>query len=252
MPKYDFLRPKILPGLHFQSPWAELDREEEQLAANPLAGLGFDEDCQRTPWYGGQVLFHGTLRVTSKNSKIPTYAFTLEQAELSSSHALGRRFGSKSIFRLRLHKDVRRLEHSDALLDCLRRPLLLCGGVYRAFCHKDKNVFYFRTNEVIQYRNKALVPSTGKPGVGMSLIDFVNWFNPFTGDTSQVGQSSTPRSSTTDESKKMTKYVSRFALGLSTSLPGIMLKKDNILLKDDIGQNLVVINFDHILISFRE
>jgi len=131
------------------------------------------------------------LRVTSKNSKTPIYDFTLEQAELSSSHALARRFGSKSIFRLRLHKEVRKVEHSDALLECLRRPLLLCGGVYRAFCHKDKNVFYFRTNEVIQYRNKALVPSAGKRGVGMSLIDFVDWFNPFSGNTSQASRLNT-------------------------------------------------------------
>jgi len=50
----------------------------------------------------------------------------------------------------------------------------------------------------------------------------------------------------------MTKYVSRFALGLSTSIPGIMLKKDDIKLKDDIGQELAVTLFDCILIFSRE
>ena len=172
--------------LVLQCPWQELDREEEALRKSPYGGLGFDQNDEPLKWYGGQVLFHAKLHNTSsRDSKSlnPTYKFTLEPAELSFSHSFARRFGSKHFLRLKLTKTA--LNNSAKLLDYLRRPLILCGGVFRAFFAKSHNVFYVKTNEGTN--GDSILSNAPIPGI-MSFLDFINWNNPIDLNSKQVSR----------------------------------------------------------------
>ena len=166
-----------------QCPWQELDREEEALEKSPYGGLGFDENNEPLGWHGGQVLFHARLHTTSRDSD-SNYKFTLEPAELSFSHSFSRRFGSKHFLRLKLTKAVLN-KNSKQLLDYLRRPLILCGSVFRAFFAKNHNVFYVKTNEGTN--GESILSNAPVPGV-MSLLEFINWHNPLDLNSNQVSK----------------------------------------------------------------
>ncbi|KAF8974482.1 RNA dependent RNA polymerase-domain-containing protein [Flammula alnicola] len=198
-----------------KSPWMELDREEEALSNNSYGGLGFNEEGEYLNWHGGQVLFHGQLHDTSaKGCKKPKFKLTLEPAELGPSNMFARRFGSKHFFRLKLTKAVLN-KNVDDLMNYLRRPLILCGSVFRAFYAKDTNVFYVKTNE----SNDGVSIIDGKPiKGGQSFLEFLDWHNAMDLNKGQT----------------MAKYVSRFALGLSNSVPGLMVDQSNIKFIDDI------------------
>lgn len=66
-------------------------------------------------------------------------------------------------------------DNSEAMLDFVRRPLLLCDGVYRAFYAKELTIFFIRTNET-SYNGK-IDPKHIVDG-GMSFFDFLHWANP--------------------------------------------------------------------------
>ena len=114
--------------------------------------------------------------------KPPKYKITLDPAELSTSNLFARRFGSKHFFRLKLTKSVLN-KHSDALMDYLRQPLILCGSVFRAFYAKDTNVFYVKTNE--RTDGSTLLLGETIEGV-MSFLEFLDWHNPLALNAEQV------------------------------------------------------------------
>ena len=168
----------------FKLPWAELDREEEALGINQYGGLGFNEKGECLNWYGGKVLFHGKLYDTAdKPCTKPKYKLQLDRAELGPSNMFARQFGSKHFFRLKLTKPVMN-KSSDELMTYLRRPLILCGSVFRGFYAKDSNVFYVKTNEST---DGVSVPEDGDviPGV-KSFLEFVEWHNPMDNNNEQV------------------------------------------------------------------
>lgn len=161
-----------------------MDREEAALARNPFAGLGFNEEGERIEWYGGQVLFSGKLQDASKgckNSSASKYKIILEPAALGPSTMFARRFGSKHFFRLKLTKSSNK--DPDALLQYLRRPLLLCGFVFRAFYAKESNIFYVKTNEITD--GNAVIPGETIPGI-MSFLEFLDWHNSIQLNSKQV------------------------------------------------------------------
>ena len=171
--------------LILQCPWQELDREEEALRKSPYGGLGFDENNEPLGWNGGQILFHAKLHNKSRDSKNPEYKITLEPAELSFSHSFSRRFGSKSFLRLKLTKAV--LNNGEKLLEYLRRPVILCGSVFRSFFAKNHNVFYIKTNEGTN--GDSILSNAPVPGV-MSFLEFINWHNPLHLNSKQVSKRS--------------------------------------------------------------
>ena len=114
----------------------------------------------------------------------PQYKLKLQPAELSSSHSFARRFGSKHFLRLKLTKPVLN-SNNKQLLNYLRRPLILCGSVFRAFYAKESNVFYVKTNEVT---NGKSILSNGSVA-GMSFLEFINWHNPIELNSRQVSES---------------------------------------------------------------
>ena len=137
-------------------------------------------------WHGGQVLFHAKLHNLARDRKscTPQYKLTLEPAELSSSHSFARRFGSKHFLRMKLTKGVVN-KHSKKLLDYIRRPLILCGSVFRAFFAKESNVFYVKTNEGTD--GKSILSNVSVPNV-MSFLEFINWHNPIELNSKQVSE----------------------------------------------------------------
>ena len=169
-----------------KSPWEEFDREEQALRKSPYGGLGFDENKEPLGWHGGRVLFHAKLddmAARDRKSCTPRYKLTLEPAELSSSHSFARRFGSKHFLRMKLTKAVLN-KHSKQLLDYIRRPLILCGSVFRAFFAKESNVFYVKTNECTD--GKSILSNVSIPNI-MSFWEFINWHNPIELNSKQVG-----------------------------------------------------------------
>jgi hypothetical protein len=91
-----------------------------------------------------------------------------------------RRFGSKHFFRLKMPKALK--FNSDSLLQFLRKPLLLCGFVFRAFYAKDSNIIYVKTNEVTdgQIITGEILPGT------MPFLEFLDWHNPIELNADQV------------------------------------------------------------------
>ncbi|THV08462.1 hypothetical protein K435DRAFT_641686, partial [Dendrothele bispora CBS 962.96] len=181
-------------------PWEEFDCEEKALQENPHAGLGCDDNSS---WFGGKVIFRLSLR---KNFEI-----SLEKAELGASNRFTRRWGSKSFVRVKISKEL--WNSGDALVNFFRRPFIICGRIFRAFLEKDKTVFLFMTNETLNPSGQ--ISSTE----GISFEEFLESHNPLSRNQKQSAA----------------KYASRFALGLSTSAPGLRLRPENIFEEDDIG-----------------
>ncbi|KAJ3882906.1 RNA dependent RNA polymerase-domain-containing protein [Lentinula edodes] len=190
-------------------PYDELDLEEESLNRDPYSALGF---VQNSDWFGGKVVFRAKLKMQVDNpKKPPSFKVELEKAELGASSRFSRRFGSKSFIRIKIPKNLTR--YSKELMHFFRRPFIIAGRVFRAFLEKEKNVFCFMTNE-----NPDLGLVLDTVSQNLSIDDFLNWHNPIV----------------LNENQSAAKYASRFALGLSTSAPGLEIEPQNIFSIEDI------------------
>ncbi|RDB26117.1 RNA-dependent RNA polymerase 1 [Hypsizygus marmoreus] len=198
--------PAFAQEMAAQSPWEELDKEEDTLAINPYAGLGNSHSFPG--WYGGKVVFSGKLYRDGGSDRI-----VLNRTYLGPSCRFMRRFGSKNFLRIKIPKTIFHAPHNK-LLEFFRRPFVLWGSVFRSFYAKDKNVFLFRTNEVMEDGYIYSDPSLP----GMSLLQFIDWHNPLA----------------TNATQSMTKWAARTALGLSSSVPGPVIEPENILEEEDI------------------
>ena len=79
----------------------------------------------------------------------------------------------------------------------------------------------------------------------MSFLEFINWHNPIELNSNQVSKTlwisiDFPLN---NFEQTMAKYVSRFALGLSNSVPGIMVEPSNLHFIDDISQFPNLMNY---------
>ncbi|KAK0206463.1 RNA dependent RNA polymerase-domain-containing protein [Desarmillaria ectypa] len=194
-----------------KNPWKELDLEEEALKKDPNGCLGFNKT--NYDWYGGKVNFRGKLKKTSAKGSSPSFKIILEKAELGPSNRFARKFGSKSFLRIKVTKEC--LSYEKELVSFFKHPFILNGSVFRAFYEKDKNVFLFMTNEVVEGSKISL--QRCRPD-RISLVDFLDWHNPIMNNINQT----------------MTKWSARFALGLSNSAPGILLEAGQIMKIDDV------------------
>jgi RNA-dependent RNA polymerase len=160
-----------------QSPWAELDREEDALKKNPFAGLGFDESGQRTD-YGGKVDFSGIIKLEGDELRIK-----LATPSLGPSCRFKRRLGSTTFLHLKPTQDVQK--KADAALQnfvAAARPFVIFGSVFRPFYAKDRTIFFLKTNETYNGSTISVSPSSNN----MSLGEFINWINPLELNTKQV------------------------------------------------------------------
>lgn len=194
-----------------KNPWKELDLEEEALKKDPNGCLGFNKASD--DWYGGKVGFRGKLKKTSAKGSSPSFKIVLEKAELGPSNRFARKFGSKSFLRVKVTREC--LSYEKELVSFFKHPFILNGSVFRAFYEKDKNVFLFMTNEVVEGSEISKVkisPRRFRPD-RISLVEFLDWHNPIMENSTQT----------------MTKWSARFALGLSNSAPGILLEAKQIM-----------------------
>ncbi|KAG0708740.1 RNA dependent RNA polymerase-domain-containing protein [Suillus ampliporus] len=188
------------------SPWKELDREYEVALAMGNSFDGFQR--QADGWYGGKVHFSATLKAIDKNTRTPDYRIQLNLPELGPSSRLMRQYGSKNFLRVKVPRNILN-KPQHGLVEFFSQHFLLCGVVYRAFYAKDGTVFLVATNAST---GCIRLPSHAHPPPP-SLEDYLDWHNPVYYNTAQT----------------VAKWSSRFALGLSNSVPGITITRDNII-----------------------
>jgi len=153
-----------------QDPWREFVKEEEFHAE--------DVGHERVNEKGGTIHFTASLKRVSadrKNVSLADYKIELNPAELGPSCSFARRYGSKSFFRLKLGKGLVQADNST-LPDFLRKPIILCNSVYRAFHGKEQTVFYFKTNERWDAARAVILPD--RTPLGLGLREFLTWHNP--------------------------------------------------------------------------
>ena len=159
-----------------QSPWQELDREEEALSRGPYEGLG--NSCNYPDWYGGKVSFRGKLVPEEGLSK--SYKIRLEACNLGSSCRFSRRFGSWSFLRIKIPESVIH-DKNNGLVVFFRKLFVIWGQVFRACYAKGRSVFLFMTNETYP-ANQGPIPGR------MSFEEFIQWHNPIEENSGQVSK----------------------------------------------------------------
>lgn len=202
--------------------------EDECLRNDCYAGLGFNED---SGWFAGKVVFRAKLEL-DKDINFLAFKVVLERAELGASSRFTRRFGSASFMRVKIPKSFNK--YPTELMDFFRRPFIVSGKVFRAFLEKENNVFFYMTNEALT-AHLTVGPEQKVPG-RLSFEEFLEWHNPIDLNRHQVRLKIHLLDVMLIEFlQSVAKYASRFALGLSTSAPGLLIKPKNILFIDDIS-----------------
>lgn len=167
-----------------QSPWSELDREEEALKKTPLAGLGFNDDGERTD-YGGKVDFSGVITLEGANLHVK-----LSPLSLGPSCRFKRRFGSPMFLTLKPSQDVEK-KAEVALRDFVKdaRPLVCFASVFRPYFTREHKIHYVKTNEKYDGSKIIMCPFS----TNWSWGEFLQWVNPPELNTNQVGSLSFER-----------------------------------------------------------
>ncbi|KAA1476614.1 hypothetical protein DENSPDRAFT_827653 [Dentipellis sp. KUC8613] len=205
-----------------RAPWEELDRENIALQYSDYGCLGTVpkalEPSLPKDWYGGKVVFTMRLFRPLGPDKKPSQklCFELLQPELGSSSRFTRRFGSDFVIRVRIHKDVFYDSKMIQLVnDACFRPFVVNGRVFRFFhVNKERNAFLAATNERYHLGRIAERRMPNR----MSIWEFFNWHNPLDYNCNQ----------------SIAKWAARFSLGLSNSVPGILLESSQICHIDDV------------------
>lgn len=163
--------------VHFlQSPWQELDREEEALSRGPYEGLG--NSCNYPDWYGGKVSFRGKLLRVEGPPK--SYKIRLEACSLGASCRFSRRFGSWSFLRIKIPADIIHDKNNELIL-FFEKLFVIWGQVFRACYSQGKGAFLYMTNETYP-ANRGPVPGR------MSFEEFIQWHNPIEENSGQVSK----------------------------------------------------------------
>ena len=232
----------------FQLPWKELDREEVNLAVDPLAGVGLSE---RFPdWYGGKVEFStkvseihddSSTRKARKSDKSSTYKVTLCSPELTSSSRFARRCGSWSFLTMKIPQASVFYSGGDRLIAFFKKRFIIWGRVFRAIYAKNNNVCFYWTNETVS--NKSTLPDR------LSFEELINWHSPLTEEANKArsllavsqGQILTGRLFALQK-QTMGKWAARMALGFSNSIPVLRLEKNSIGTANDISKCSLLLN----------
>ena len=140
-----------------------------------------DDDSPNPLKFGGRVEF--IVRVTE------SLDIKQQPPQQCPSTRFGRRFGSSSFVKLTFSKEAleKLKKQPDGLLNYVQQPIIIAGGVFRAYSTRASNVFYVQTNEVSpdtermrQWLLKDPFPSE------FSFLDFIKWHNPLEYNQNQV------------------------------------------------------------------
>ncbi|KAF8581588.1 hypothetical protein K439DRAFT_1353522 [Ramaria rubella] len=197
--------------LSVKTPWAELDKEEVELTQDPLSGLGCNS--VHDDWYGGKIAFVARLREREKKSNDnPRYFLELDSPELGTSTRFTRRWGSRRFLRVRI-PDTILYQSNNQLLGYFKNNFVLHGKVFRPFYAKEHSVFLFDIDSI--YTQGRMVPN---PHSKITFDQFIQWHNPMR----------------LNKHQSLAKWCARMALGLSNSVPGVIITPENIHEIDDI------------------
>ena len=176
--------------------------------------------------------FTGRLKATTlraAGTDRPQLSLELEEPSLGSSNRFFRRFGSHRFLQITLHNfksDFRDAAASSALNDYLKRPVVIAGSVFRTFFRKDHHVFLLKTDETVEFSVDGCHIRIPKEPSGLpesDLLSFISWHNDLEVNSNQVRAKILRHIDTEQFNKGMGKWVSRFSLGLSNSVPGIRI-----------------------------
>ncbi|OSX67200.1 hypothetical protein POSPLADRAFT_1127992 [Postia placenta MAD-698-R-SB12] len=178
--------------------WIELDREQAALADDPTRGLGLQGEWQgEANWYGGRI--QQVARLVKQDKGAPTpYTVVLEKMLKRKSTRFARFLGSRRVLQVSIPQELMRGAEVSCVRDFLAQRFVLCGRVFVSFATKEHKVFMMETNEDFE----RVADSRGDQH-RISLEQFVDWHNPLALNAWQ------PTS----------KWITRFELGLSTSMP---------------------------------
>ncbi|KAG2022571.1 RNA-directed RNA polymerase, variant 2 [Coprinopsis cinerea AmutBmut pab1-1] len=193
--------------------WKELDREEKATREAPERRLGLGGSWEGVEnWHGGQVQQVARL---VKLDKRAGYKVSLEPMENRRSHRFARYVGSRHILQLKVSdKLLNSPEEKAEIIEFLSRKFVLLGRVFVPFHTKDESVYMVETNE-----NYDRTPQKWcADHLRLSFIQFMEWHNPMIYNFRQA----------------ISKFVTRFALGLSNSVPTVEFEPDSIFFIDDI------------------
>ncbi|KAI0370069.1 hypothetical protein BV20DRAFT_1075995 [Pilatotrama ljubarskyi] len=180
--------------------WAELDREELAICEGRLRGLGLQGEWEETEdWYGGKI-----QQVARLEEEHGSLLLVLAPMEMRKSNRFARFLGSRRILQVSIPREMRNTGGDD-LRKFFTQKFVLCGRVFVAFGAKDGKVFLMETNE--DYERAGRTPGDNQR---MSLEEFVAWHNPMDKNGKQA----------------VSKWATRFDLGLSISVPALQFEID--------------------------
>ncbi|KAJ1300623.1 hypothetical protein OPQ81_002276 [Rhizoctonia solani] len=187
------------------TPWEELDREETFIRDN-TRGTSLENPA-------GKVQQRVRLDV-SKTGGTLEFKFALEQPKKSKSCRFSRFLGSRRLIECHFSmKDAR--EHKLAIIDFfVKKKLLINGRLFQAFYGQQGKVNLMEINQDFCREPMLELGDDNR----LSLSDFITWHNNLHLNADQP----------------INKWVSRFALGFSTSQPGLVFRPENINFIDDI------------------
>ncbi|KAF9479421.1 hypothetical protein BDN70DRAFT_692461 [Pholiota conissans] len=195
--------------------WKELDREQAAIQENQGRGLGLMGDWQgSTDWHGGRIQQIGRVLKLDDSFKI-----VLEPCESRRSYRFARFYGSRRFLNLGIPDEILKTEN-DKVKAYLSHKFIICGRTFVAFHAKDSHVYMVETDEDFERSPPDQREDWCGDQFRLSFRDFINWHNPL------------------DQPKNykqvISKYATRFALGLSNSVPILEFKEENIMFIDDI------------------
>ncbi|KAG2141030.1 RNA dependent RNA polymerase-domain-containing protein [Suillus clintonianus] len=186
--------------------WVEYDREQLAIVENKGRGLGTMGQWEgKDNWYGGKI--QQVARVVKAGA---SFRFELEKPEIRRSHRFARFLGSRRILQVRVPDNLTYDKVGSALREFLiSSKFVLCGRVFVPFHAKEGSMYLLETSENIDRQ------STFNDGDShrLTLYNFVKWHNPLRLNSTQP----------------ISKWSTRWALGLSTSVPTIEFSPENII-----------------------
>ncbi|CAE7232722.1 unnamed protein product [Rhizoctonia solani] len=187
------------------SPWAEYDHEDMLLRTHSTERFG----CEGS-YFGGKI--DQVLRLSVNSSG--RFEFRLQPPAVSTSCRFRRYLGSRRLVEVRFSDKEPRL-HAQTLRNyMIDHALIINGRVFRAFYARKNTVYLVETNEGLDREEDDLIGDQYR----QSLRAFIEWHNPLYASPAQA----------------VTKWASRFALGFSTSQPGVMFAPEDIHFIEDI------------------
>ncbi|KAG0706616.1 RNA dependent RNA polymerase-domain-containing protein [Suillus ampliporus] len=190
--------------------WLEYDREQFAIVENKGRGLGTMGQWEgKDTWYGGKI--QQAARIVKAGQ---SFKFELEKPEIRRSHRFARFLGSRRILQVRVPDNLTYDKVGAAIREFLTsRKFVLCGRVFVPFHAKEGSLYLFETNENVDRQTNLGDGDSHR----LTLYQLMQWHNPLRLNSKQP----------------ISKWSTRWALGLSTSVPTIVFAPENIFFIND-------------------